>query len=155
MTDTKIRLELAFLLLAVGLFIFFAPFVVGSKQPAIQASVKQNMDFLLEMAKKYTQNHKHPAANMDELVTEARDKRYNKTLFNPILRNSGDAIDKQLVEVYTPEIYRSLGPDFRGLQYAGKTGYYSDGVKFAIYGHLADGELLRDAQGRILALTND
>lgn len=157
MTDSKTKLELGLLLLAVSLFIFFTPFALGSKQPAIQASVKQNMDFLLEMAKKYQDKHKRPPKTMDELVTEARDRNnnYNKTLFNPIMKNSGDAIDRQLVEVYDQDIYNSLGADFRGRQYAGKVGYYSDGVKFAIYGHLNDGELMRDEKGQILALTNN
>src|SRR5688572_2795784 len=100
MTDFKTRLELALVLLGISVFIFFTPFVLGSKQPAIKASVRQNMDFLYEMAKKYQEKHKRPAATMDELVRDARDNRYNKTLFNPILKNSGDAFDRQLIEVY-------------------------------------------------------
>lgn len=155
MTDSKTRLELALLLLAVSIFIFFTPFVLGSKQPAIKASVKQNMDFLFEMVNKYKENHQQPPMTMEQLVNEARDKRYNKTLFNPILKNSGDAIDRQLVAVYDKDVYNSLGPDFHGRQYAGKTGYFSDGIKFAIYGHLSDGGLMLDDKGQILVLSNN
>ena len=154
MTDLKTRLELAAVLLAVSLFIFFTPFVLGSKDPAIKASVRQNMDFLYEMAKKYQERHKHAPKSMDELVKDARDNRYNKTLFNPILKNSGDAIDRQLVEVYDEMAYQSLGPDFRGRQYAGKAGFYTNGIRFAIYGHLADGDLMRSENGSVLALSN-
>ena len=153
MTSTRTRLEIAFLILGISLFIFFAPYVLGSKEPAIEASVKQNMDFLNEMAKKYTIKNKRPPATMDELINEARKDNYNKTLFNPIFKNSGDAIDRQIVEVYPENLYRSLGPEFQGRQYAGKTGYYADRTHYAIYGHLSNGELMKQ-DGKILVLSN-
>ncbi|PKL76154.1 MAG: hypothetical protein CVV27_11720 [Candidatus Melainabacteria bacterium HGW-Melainabacteria-1] len=153
MTDTRTKLELLLLLLAVSIFIFFTPFLLGSKQPALEASVKQNMDFLQEMVKKYIEQQKHPPASLAELVRHAREKRYNKTLFNPVLKNTGDAIDRQVVEVYSEALYQSLGAQFTAKHFAGKTGYYTDGVRYAIYGHLANGELLQ-RDGRVLSLSN-
>lgn len=154
MTDIRTRLELALLIVAVSLFIFFVPFIMGGKQPAIAAAVKQNMDFLQEMSKKYTEKYKRPAPNMEELVRAAREQNYNKTLFNPINKKSGDAFDRKIIEVYSATIAGTIGPDFKGLQYAGKTGYYTDGTHYVIYGHLSNGELLVGNDGKILSLGN-
>ncbi len=154
MTDTKTRIELALLIIAVSLFIFFTPFIMGAKQPSLEASVKQNMDFLQEMSKKYVEKYKRPAPNMDELVRAAREQNYNKTLFNPIAKKSGDAFDRLIIEVYPKETASALNADFQGRQYAGKTGYYTDGTRYFIYGHLANGELLRNPQGELLIYSN-
>lgn len=152
-TDRRTRLELAGLLVGISILIFFTPFVLGSRQPAIEASVRQNMDFLLEMGNKYAERNKKPAPNLEALVKDARDNRYNKTFFNPILKNSGDAIDGQVVIQYNDTVYHSLGPDYHSAQNAGKTAYYTDGVKFAIYGHLQEGRLMK-SNGQVLSLGN-
>ncbi|MGV3525665.1 MAG: hypothetical protein ACO1RX_15695 [Candidatus Sericytochromatia bacterium] len=153
MTDKRIRLEFAVLLSALALFIFFIPFLTGQKQPAIQASVQQNMEFVREMAQKYQERHKRPPETLEILLDDARTHRYNKTLFNPILKAAGDINNRQIAVIYSESLYKSLGKNFKGMQHAGKTAYYQDGVRFAIYGHLAQGELL-SVQGKPLVLTN-
>lgn len=153
MTDKRTRLEFALLLGALALFIFFVPFLTGQKQPAIQASVQQNMEFVREMAQKYQERHKRPPETLEVLLADARTHHYNKTLFNPILKEAGDITNRQIVLMYSSSLYQSLGKNFKGLQYAGKTAYYQDGTRFAIYGHLGQGELLSD-QGVPLVLTN-
>lgn len=153
MTDLKTRLELSLLVIGISLAIFFLPLLLGFKQPAIEASVKQNMDFMHEMVKKYLEKHKKPPETMEALVQDARTNKYNKTLFNPILKNSGDVIDRQIIEVYSPSVYQSLGPDFQGRQYAGKVGYYHNVNSYAIYGHLSNGKLMT-LDGKLLVYSN-
>lgn len=153
MTNKQTTLELILLIVSISIFIFLSPLLTGSKHPAIEASVKQNMDFLNEMVKKYIEKHKRPPENMDVLVTDARNNRYNKTFFNPILKNTDDAINRQIVENYSSAIYQSLNENFQGLQYAGKIGYFQSGLQYAIYGHTEEGKLLKQGN-QILVLSN-
>lgn len=153
MTNKQTTFELILLIVGISVFIFLSPLLTGSKQPSIEASVKQNMDFLNEMVKKYIEKHKKPPLNLDVLVTDARNNRYNKTFFNPILKNTGDGIDRQIIENYSPAIYQSLNENFQGIQYSGKVGYFQNGVQYAIYGHITEGKLLKQ-NNKILVLSN-
>lgn len=163
MTDLKTRLQFAFLLLAVSLFIFFTPFFLGQKSVAIKASVKQDMSFLNEMVEKYHERYGQYPQDMNTLVQDAREPKrflpkskdgsYNKTLFNPILKNGGDANNRQIVTVYSKSEYQKLSPSFSDPRFAGKTGYYTNGKKYIIYGHLKDGSLLQE-NGQILNFGN-
>lgn len=146
MTDRSTKVSLGLLLVAVSLFIFFTPWVLGQKQPAIEASVKQNMEFLNEMVEKYIKRKGSPPGDMIKLVEDARNKQehYNKTFFNPLFKSSGDAFDQQVITVYSPTIAMSIGADFSGAQYAGKTGYFTEGNRYVIYGHIQNGALLTE-----------
>lgn len=153
MTDRSTKISLALLLVAVSLFIFFTPFVLGRKQPAIEASVKQNMEFLDEIAKKYKERKGNYATDAETLLKDARDNRYNKTLFNPLNLVSGDLNNPKIIEFYSPTIAMGLNAQFTDRSYAGKTGYISDGTRYRIYGHLQDGQLMTE-NGQILSFGN-
>ncbi len=146
MTDRSTKISLGLLLVAVSLFIFFTPWALGQKQPAIEASVKQNMEFLNEMVEKYIKRKGQPPGDMNQLVQDARNKEehYNKTFFNPLLKSSGDAFDQQVIAAYSPTIAMSIESQFSGAQYAGKTGYYTEGSHYVIYGHIQNGALLTE-----------
>src|SRR5690606_404331 len=106
----------------------------GRRQPAVEASVKQNMEFLDEIAKKYKERTGAYATDAEALLKDARDNRYNKTLFNPLRLISGDLNNPKIIEFYSPTIALSINPQFSDRSYAGKTGYYSDGTHYMIYG---------------------
>lgn len=144
MTDLRTRLEFALLIIAVSVFIFFTPYLLGQKQPAIEASIKQNMTFLNGMVKKYHERFGKYPKDINTLVKDARDNGYNKTLFNPLLKNGGDADNRQIVVKYSLSEYTKLPENFSSLSFSGKTGYYTDGKKYIIYGHLKDGVLLKE-----------
>ena len=155
MTDRSTKISLGLLLVAVSLFIFFMPWLLGHKQPAIDASVKQNMEFLNEMVEKYVKRKGKPPGDMNQLVLDARNKEehYNKTFFNPLFKSSGDAFDQQVITVYSPSVAMSIDANFSGAQYAGKTGYFTEGSKYVIYGHTQNGALLTE-NGQILSFGN-
>ena len=147
MTQLRTRIELVVLIISVSAFIFFTPFVLGQKQPAIEASIKQNMTFLDGMVKKYHERFGKYPDNIDTLVNDARKNSYNKTLFNPILKNGGDANNRQIIVKYSDVDYKKIFNTSANLMFSGKTGYYTDGKKYVIYGHLKDGSLLQTQDG--------
>ena len=154
MTDTKTRLSLAGVIVAVCLFIFFTPFLLGRTQPNIEAAVQQNMSFLDEMVRKYMAKHNNrPPDSMNALLQDARTQNYNKTLFNPLMMNGGDVNNEFIVVKYKPAVFASINKDFKDTEYAGKTGYFSDGKSYAIYGHIQEGRLLKQ-DGKVLLYGN-
>lgn len=154
MTPLKTRLEFAGLILGVCLFIFFVPFVLGRTQPNIEAAVQQNMAFVDEMVNKYMEKHAGvPPQSMPELFQNARNENYNKTVFNPILKNGGDINNEAIVVQYPKEVFPRINKDYTNPEYSGKTGYYTDGKVYAIYGHIQKGALLKQ-NGKVLIYGN-
>lgn len=153
MTDWSTRLNLMGLLVGISLFIFFTPWVLGQKQPAIEDSVKQNMDFFKGIVEKYYEKNKKYPENLSELRNDARQNRYNKTLFNPILKNGGDLDNTQIVAKYSEMDLSQLDSNFKDPQFQGKVGYYSNGQRYLIYGHVQEGQLLTQ-KGQVLVYGN-
>lgn len=153
MTDFSTRLNFAALLIGISLFIFFAPWISGQKQPAIEAAVKQNMDFFKGIVDKYYDNNQKYPQDLDALTREARSKHYNKTLFNPLKKNSGDLNNAQIVAQYTSLELAQLDADFQDPALGGKVGYYTDGQEYIIYGHIQEGRFLTQ-DGKVLAYGN-
>jgi len=153
MTSIRTTLEITGMLISVCLFIFFAPYVLGQKEPAIEASIKQNMVFLNEIVLKYHEHHQAYPVDLNQLAQDARAKRYSKTLFNPILKHAGDLNNDQIVIKYPDFIFQKLDQNDRHPEYTGKTGYFTDGAHYVIYGHLANGERLKE-NGQIFSIGN-
>ena len=154
MTPLKTRLEFAGLILGVCLFIFFVPFVMGRTQPNIEAAVQQNMAFVDERVNKYMEKHAGtPPQSMSELLQNARSENYNKTVFNPILKNGGDVNNEGIVVQYPSYVFPAINKDYTNPEYSGKTGYYTDGKAYAIYGHIQKGALLKQ-EGKVLVYGN-
>ncbi len=154
MTDTKTRLSLAGVLVAVCAFIFFTPLLLGQTQPNIEAAVKQNMDFLDEMVQKYMGKHNGtPPATMNVLLQNARQEKYNKTLFNPLLKNAGDINNERIIVQYSTDVFSQIKKGYQNPEFTGKTGYYTDGKTYAIYGHIQEGRLL-SREGKALVYGN-
>lgn len=146
-------LELMLMLCSLSLFIFFSPWALQQNPEAHHKAIKQNMRFLQEIVLKYHEENGHYPSDLNALVKEARAKRYNKTLFNPLLKNAGDLNNTQIVSIYPENILQALGPEFESPLYIGKTGYFTDGEKYLIYGHLQAGKLVQE-NGQVLMLGN-
>lgn len=146
-------LELMLMLCSLGVLIFFTPWVFQQNPRAHHEAVKQNMRFLQEIVLKYHEENGTYPVDLNDLVKEARAKRYNKTLFNPLLKHAGDLNNNQIVSLYPENLLSSLGPEFESSLYIGKTGYFSNGAKYLIYGHLQSGKLLQE-NGQALMMGN-
>lgn len=146
-------LELVLMLCSLGLFIFFSPWLLNKNPQAHQEAVKQNMRFFQEIVLKYHQEQGVYPDDLNALLKEARAKRYNKTFFNPLLKYAGDLNHSQIITIYPAALLDTLGPDFKSPLYVGKTGYFTNGDKYLIYGHLQEGRLLQE-NGQIMMLGN-
>lgn len=137
----------------VSVMLFFLPYVLGQKEPAIVDGVEQNMAFLDEMVNKYIEKYKAPPTDLNTLVKDAKDNRYNKTFFNPIRLHGGNIDSERLSLTYSKEQVMRLGPGYTSELDAGKTGYYYEGLKYAIYGHGRQGVPIQK-NGQILVFSN-
>lgn len=154
MTPLRTRLEFTGIILGICLFIFFMPFVMGRTQPNIEAAVQQNMAFLDEMVNKYMEKHQgRPPQNLTELYNNARSEKYNKTVFNPLLKNGGDISNESIMVQYPADVFPRINKDYTNPEYTGKTGYYTDGNSYAIYGHIQGGALLKQ-DGKVIVYGN-
>jgi hypothetical protein len=138
--------SLPLLITGVSLLVFFMPLIMGQKQPAIQASVKQNMVFFKETVDKYISSHHHPPQTIKILHEDAKKNNYNKTFFNPISKHTGDMDNLQIITQYTDNKLSEINQNFQSRLYAGKVGYWSDGVHYTIYGHASEGRLIQEKQ---------
>lgn len=154
MTPLRTRLEITGLLLGICLFIFFTPFLMGRTQPNVEAAVQQNMAFLDGMVNKYMEKHQgRPPLTLTELYQNARSEKYNKTVFNPLLKNGGDINNEAIAVKYPTDVFARINKDYSNPEYTGKTGYYTDGTSYAIYGHIQKGALLKK-DGKVLIYGN-
>lgn len=138
----------------VSVMLFFLPYVLGQKEPAIVDGVEQNMAFLDEMVKKYIEKYKAPPPDLITLVKDAKGPGpYNKTFFNPVRLHGGNIDSERLSLMYSKEQVMRLTPDYTSELDAGKTGYFYDGLNYAIYGHGRQGVPIQK-NGQILVFSN-
>lgn len=138
------------ILFVLSVFIFFIPFITGQKTPAIRAAIKQNMIFMKETVDKFISFHQRPPQTIQELYEDAKNKNYNKTFFNPILKVSGDMNNLQIIVQYDSKTIKNLNKSFKSDLYIGKVGYFTDGKKYVLYGHEKDGALLQEQQELVI-----
>jgi hypothetical protein len=150
MKITNTNLSPAWLMLpalaTISLLIFILPFLAGQKQPAVVHSVKQNMIFFQETVDKFISIHHRAPLNIQELHADAKKNNYNKTFFNPISKHSGDMNHLQIITQYNKRQLTELGPEFKSVSFAGKVGFFTDGLKYVIYGHEYAGKLIQEKE---------
>jgi hypothetical protein len=135
---------LPLLIISISLVIFFIPMALGQKSHAIDASVKQNMDFFKETVDKYISRHHHPPKSIKDLYEDAKKNNYNKTFFNPLSKHTGDMNNLQIIVQYNAATQPQLNANFVSKLYAGKVGYWSHGIHYTLYGHGQEGKLLQE-----------
>lgn len=133
-------------LISISILIFFLPFLTGQKKPALHAAIKQNMVFMKETVDKFISIHQRPPHTIQELYEDAKKNNYNKTFFNPVSKHSGDMNNLQIIVQYDIETMQKLNKSFKSPLYAGKVGYFTNGVKYALYGHTKEGNILQEQQ---------
>ena len=146
-------LLITFFAVVVSVMTFFLPMAFQQKEPAIADSVEQNMVFLNRMVERYIKDNKRPPDSLKKLINTAKKERYNKTFFNPVRLNGGNIDSQRMAIEYSALEVSRLGPSSLSELNAGKTGYYTDGSHYTIYGHLRHGELIT-RKGQILSFGN-
>lgn len=133
--------------------LFFFPLLTQQKEPAVQQAVIQNMVFFQEMITNYIKHNQNPPTDIPQLIKNARLRNYNKTLFNPINKYTGDADNSFVLFQYKAEQINALNRGQFFPDHAGKVGYYTSANHYVIYGVNRDGSLLTQ-DGKVYSLGN-
>ncbi len=118
------------------------PNFIRSKDKAYEASLETNARTLRVMLETYKVDHSEYPEDLRTLGRDATNRNYNKTIANPISRNTGVVENGAWAVMYTG----TTGP-------AGMVGYQPVLDKYYIFGYNAEGNL-HQKSGQVYQLGN-